>query len=302
VAQGITNGDDDALDRLVREAAAPLREEPAARPDDAAILSYLGGAASAEQRVQVHAHLLASSAFRREMAEAIMDIEALASPQARAAFDAQVIHADVSSPGIFDRVRELFAPRRWALALATASVVFIAFMVSQRSRSPENDWALAVPTRVDWAPENFAPFDLRGERGHEAVFGGTAEEAALLALRQGVAWEDGKLVWREARSDRALSGATVEICFRDESRRCRATARAQVPADAPTSSLIGFFAIQRDSSSQNLQVHECSIAESRVAVDVPLSAGDRVLVTVVYPVEGGYSASPPVRIEAVSGR
>ncbi len=280
------DGEEKRLDRLAGRVLAT--ESPFVRPTDEAILAYLRGKASADERDAVQKAVLAAEDFRRELIELAADLERL-DDAARARFDAlpepevpDRYAAVVSTPASAAPGRAATRARlRLAWTMAAAALVVIAVLLFGR---PTHETTATAPWErheLGLTPDLFMPVTLRGAEEDEGPYASEAE-AALTSFVARIQWEQGAFFATGDVGARGLETAGPALVQLVD-QRDRVVLRYQPAAEGPCAQMRVWLLALPDLALFSISLPGCS---SRIKL--PPAHTTELCVAMTYTVPGGY--------------
>jgi len=265
--------DDPALDDLILE-AREAEPEVLVRPSQEAVLAFLQGVATEDQRSEVQRALLRSKEFRGELVQLGEDLAHLGGPEAVSAF------ADVPIPGM-----PVWEPKGFGREVRRVAGAVVELLKS--SFSPLQ-------------PSQFAPVLLRGTDTAEACE--TAEEAAILSFTQRVEWleeaadlndrESGLRVIEEPPARRAAPGAhvTLSLQIHDTAGVLKREVAAVIPEEHESWRVWVLLV-------PSLELFGMDMEETSLAVHWPGDEEGIACVAFTYETPDGFMATPAALLE-----
>ncbi|MFH1688345.1 MAG: hypothetical protein ABIE70_12595 [bacterium] len=303
---------DRLLDRLVR-AAREESEADFVRPSDRAITAYLMGEADERQHQEVTQALIASASFRKEILKLGDDLEYLTGPEAAGEFatlhaeesrrQTQVVPEPVATArrSYRSRIRELIWPSQlsmraawlWKGAVPVAAAILLA-VISPRVAQWAGLWSES-PTVARWQENGVMdPGLFVSNVPREAVGAGETTvyashlEAAQAEFSRAIRYADGQFV--VGMPDTGLSTVgpqdTILITLAGDDGQALMTLPGLVPSGGNESAQLWSV-----TPTDRLLRHLLLTADS-VTVSWLSEYGRQGCLTITYPVDSGYAASP----------
>lgn len=294
-----------ALNRAIKRVSSESRDREE-WPDEDAIVAFIHGDATVDQRDDVEEALARSSAFRRFVVDLAELLREPASAESQRAFD------KVRVP-ILTRVRQQYQsarrtnfwspsvwlrPRVLAPAFLAAAAVILLLQIDWFG--PKDDVGISrLEEHSQLDPSVFASFSTRGTtEAARQIYFHTADSAAIGAFRQVLSydWMSGSLEIAPS-ADSPSTGDEIQVHFLDSLSRQLGRVTLALPGERDMRPDVGAESKFWVFSLESHRLSNVSVDIELSAVAIVSSGVGTSLATVTIRTPDGYQASAPRRIQ-----